>query len=649
MKKQSIFLIALIVVLAIVSSMVLLVACEDIDPTDLFPTDDTTPDGGGGSGGGGGESTPWHETSAAAMQNFMDKIGDANYVITAKIDGKETLKTSVASEDVVTFKYNRDNTEMSGHADYAVMDLSGEIFQATLTNTGIDNLTYLDQGTAVDAARLQLPVIWMDDNNIWDYFTNDSEENPLHFVSSSDTIKQSIAYFAVIGSSAATTIDDVEMVFDKKKVTTATLTATYRPAIVDKINIVISITFGNAQSDERVDAWLDDADREMPDGYTAWEGIFATAISSVLMINDPNEGVPFYTGLSYATTVNGNSFIEEDFVVIHDYHATGASFADYVWKLNELGYERLVDDDGFATYRKELRHLEDDDTLKCYAAISLDYSDGAEISICKSYSSHDIDNLTDLSDAVYLKGFPELQESSNITSCFALDCRYEQIEGYLYLFDYKLVYDVYMTYDDAELAQAYVDAYIATLTDPAGFELQQASSVADELQGFIQDDDADIWVKEDTLGKNTFAYFIDTESSMIRMLFKKEAYLSTYEASSAISIYGYPSYSDGGCYDDNVTSCKDITKFSKMTKGVEADKVYQVTMSFDTEEHGSDFMDYYYNQLKDSWDNLHDDGRFLDKALAYSYTDSGTVKNIVLVDYRGTFISLEFRCHCLDE
>ncbi|MBQ1467357.1 MAG: hypothetical protein IIZ27_02655, partial [Solobacterium sp.] len=139
------------------------------------------------------KNTTEEVSSEKAMENFLAKVDACNYTV----DAKDHLKISVYSKDQVNFEYAEDM-----YNDFTVMSVDNEAFQAFLTEDGLEEVSFIDEGHAVNAAKNRLLNYWMDENvsdgNIWNLFYNDQEE-PLKFVSYEDVVKQTMMSFVGYG------------------------------------------------------------------------------------------------------------------------------------------------------------------------------------------------------------------------------------------------------------------------------------------------------------------------------------------------------------------------------------------------------------------------------------------------------------------
>jgi hypothetical protein len=122
------------------------------------------------------------EISEKAMDSFLNKISEGNYTISSK----GFLTTSVYSKDLVWFDYAEDIYD-----DFTVMSVDNESFQATLKEDGLEEVAYVSEGKAIDAASSRLLNYWLEDEvsegNIYNLFYNDPD-NPLVFVSKEEPV-----------------------------------------------------------------------------------------------------------------------------------------------------------------------------------------------------------------------------------------------------------------------------------------------------------------------------------------------------------------------------------------------------------------------------------------------------------------------------
>jgi len=567
MKKRNLFLVTFVIIALLILSTVLMVACDkqeqqsDSQQSDTEQKDapkDNTP------------SSDWYKTSEEAMDNFVMNLSECNYVVVSKINDEEILTTTVANENEVTFVLNPEKYDSGSFAVFGIWD---EVFQASLKSDGLKNIMFLNSGFAVEIAKPQLPHAWLDNGNIWDYFTNDDSLNPLHFVSNSQEMQTSIAYFANIGEMYVSTIQEIELEFEKKSAKIAHIKAKYSPAVIALVDIDITITIGEGKSDARVEQWLEDENRELPEAMSEWDGIYELAIASVMMDSDINKCVPFFDNLSYATTINGNTFIE-GVVYIHDYRATPQDMVNYAFKLIDSGFERVADGDLYS-YRKELREREGTGE-KCYASILLDFYDGVEIVVMKCYDYKEYYDLEDINALITQKGYAGLTSDDNFANYYAFDYAYEATEGLNYLFDYDLMLSVTIEYEDENQVQQYINDYIESLT------------------GFTYNETEDYWYQQDELGYRSFRYKIDEFG--LEMLFKSEAYQDITVASTYLSDkFIIPDSSSLSTAQRIIV--KDLTMYEKVQFGHDDEKVYRYSIEFADESTPIDFLDAYMELL----------------------------------------------------
>ena len=148
------------------------------------------------------------DTSEQAMENFLRKLDEGNY--TMNVEGY--LKTTAYSRDLVYFDYAEEH-----YNDLTVMSVNNETFQAVLRDDGLENVRFVMEGQAIDAAKEKLVSAWVDlsQGNIYNFFYN-SQEEPLKFVSYDDMLKDNVR--ALVGNPATSLrlMQEVYLVLDKE-------------------------------------------------------------------------------------------------------------------------------------------------------------------------------------------------------------------------------------------------------------------------------------------------------------------------------------------------------------------------------------------------------------------------------------------------
>ena len=306
------------------------------------------------------------EISEKAMDNFLAKIKDGNYTI----DAKDYLKTYVCSGDLVWFDYAEDDM----YTDFAVMSVDNESFQGTLGGNGLEDVVFIGEGKAIEAASSRLPNYWLDEyvseGNIYNLFYNDQ----LTFVSYEDAVKQTMASLAGYGDNAVRLMEEVYLVLDKMTPTNAHLKAVVNDDQVARVfydDIDIEITFGKAESNSDAEAWLKSP--VYPEARKEWNDMDIFVLDSVFFYGYGEDAVPFPTFASYAMQNDMEDFWLEDRVYIRDSKATEKDMADYPALLVKNGFE-AAKEDGKTVYRKLLR-----EEYQCYSEIELDYDGGIDL------------------------------------------------------------------------------------------------------------------------------------------------------------------------------------------------------------------------------------------------------------------------------
>lgn len=317
--------------------------------------------------------------SEKAMENFLAKLEEGNYVI----DAKDYLKTTVSSRDQVTFEYAEDI-----YTDFAVMSVNNETFQGVLTDNGIEDVVFYGEGQAIDAASRKLPNYWMDesvsDGNIWNLFYNIQEE-PLKFMSHEDIVKQTVISLVGYGQNALGLMEDVYLTLDKEDPTTARIQAVVNDDMVARVfydDIDLEIVFGKAESNPIADAWMEAP--VYPEGRTEWNETDEFIFNSVFLPGYGLEAIPFPAFASYALKVDEENFVDDDAVYIRDHQASESDMAEYIDTLLADGFEEVrdIDEEGNEKtyYRKLLR-----EDFNCYSSIELEYDDGVSMTAKKHY------------------------------------------------------------------------------------------------------------------------------------------------------------------------------------------------------------------------------------------------------------------------
>ncbi len=513
----------------------------------------------------GCQGSPKEVDSEKAMNNFLQKIEEGNYTI----DVKDYLKTTVSSRDQATFEYVEDI-----YNDFVVMSINNETFQGYLNGDKLEDVRFLGEGQAIDAAKKRLPNGWIDlaDGNIWNLFYN-IQEDPLKFVSYEDTVKQNLASMVGYGENSVRLMHEVYVILDKEDPTLVKVQAEMDEDLVARINyddIDLEIIFGNASSNALADAWAKDP--VYPAARDAWNETDEFIFNSVFLPEYGLEAIPFPSFASYALTVDGENFVWDDEVKIRDSHASEKDMADYVAKLLQNGFSEVTEtaEDGTVKtqYRKLLR-----EAYKCYSSIDLEYDNGVSMTAKKYYDFPIYDTLDEINEAIEKIGYPALPASDTFSSYKGTDRACEMTESWLYFFDYDLGLYVDAEFNDKAEADAYLKAYEETLVSH-GFTPNKGG----------EDEEADAEYYESENGFYSFRYNY-TDDNVLSMLFKSERYITTDETESMIAEVGFPKID----LHEPISS-RDLRMFQKSRYGRDMKAYLTVSQEFESAEKAEEFL-----------------------------------------------------------
>ena len=544
------------------------------------------------------------EISEKAMDNFLAKVEAGNYVINAE----NYLTTIVFSSDLVTFDYTDDI-----HRDFAVMSLNNEVFQGFLNDDGIEDVAFLGEGNATDMASSRLLNYWTSEEasqgNIYNLFYN-SQEDPLTFVSYEDAVKKSVASFVGYGDNTLRLIHEVYLTLDSEDPSSAHITAAVDDDQVARIfldDIDIVVTFGNAQSDERVKAWIDSP--VYPEARTGWTDADIFILNSVFLPGYGESAVPFPSFASYAMTNDSVNFVMNDAVTIRDSQATQADMDAYIATLKAEGFEEVkaigVDGTEMTCFRLILR-----EAYNCYSQIELEYDNGVNLVAKKYYDFPVYTELDKINEVITAQGFTPLAASDIFKTVKGTDTADELTESWLYFFNYDLVLFTDMDFEDQDKAEGYIKDYEKTLAD-AGFQ-----------PVYIDDtEEIDRYEAEDG---SSFKYnFIDDDT--VSLLFKSEKAITSREADKLLTDAGFPAPS----VPDNIT-CRDLTAFEKVQYGADYKLFLNLSKRFKDTAEAEAFLTEYEKALNAAG---------FDRT---SPTEAGTNKNIAIYnEAEGKLVALD--------
>lgn len=513
------------------------------------------------------------DISEKAMNNFLNKVDQGNYTIN---DGK-FLKTSVYSNDQVYFEFTEDMYE-----DFAVVSVNNETFQGFIENGGLNDISYIGEGCAVDAAKPRLLNNWMDESvsqgNIYNLFYNSPEE-PLTFVSYEDAVKRSLLSFTGYGTNALRLMHEVYMVLDNEDPSVVHLKAEMDEDQVARIfldDIDVTVSFGEAAASPEAEAWMNNP--VYPAGRSGWTDTDIFIFNSVFLPGYGEAAVPFTPFASYALTIDDENFVMDDEVSIRDSHATAEDMENYIELLKHEGFSEVKetnqDGTGKTYYRRILR-----EDYKCYSSIELDYDNGINMKARKYYDFPVYEGLDKVNEVIVPLGFTALPESGSVRSVKATDTACEATESWLYFFDYDSVLYVDVDFEDGGKMSDYLKDYEEALVN-AGFR-----------PVYVDETEIDRYESEN--GFSSFRYLPDEDKATL--LFKSERYISADEAEALIKDGGFPEME----LTDNI-SCRDLKKFASAQYGLDYKAYLTLSKFFETAAEAEEFLGSYESRLNDA-------------------------------------------------
>lgn len=549
------------------------------------------------------------EISEKAMDSFLNKISEGNYTISSE----GFLTTSVYSKDLVWFDYAEDIYD-----DFTVMSVDNESFQATLKEDGLEEVAYVSEGQAIDAASSRLLNYWLEDEvsegNIYNLFYNDPD-NPLVFVSKEEPVKRTLLSLVGYGENALRLMEDVYLEMDNIDPSVVHLKAVVNNDVVARTNfedIDITVNFGNAQDNKAAEEWMKNP--VYPVARTAWNDTDIFILNSVFLPGYGEDALPFPPFASYAFTIDQNSFVTEDAASMRDAHATEKDLEDYIALLKENGFEeeKETGEDGSekTVYRRVLRG-----EYNCYTQVEPEYDNGVNLTARKHYDFPEYDSLDAVNTRIAELGYPALSDTLNYDALKGTDRADEMTESWLYFFDYESGLYVTVDFQDRAEVQSWLDEYCDTLLN-AGFHTVGGGSMEEldpdeggklgsyleetedtvlnkrfRLLGDGEEDDVDYYESEN--GFASFRYKFTGENT-VTLLYKAERYISASEAEQLISDAGFPPIEL-----KEPISCRDLTRFMKMRYGLDLMAFTTVSQHYDSTEEAEAFLSAYEAVLTD--------------------------------------------------
>ena len=456
------------------------------------------------------------EISELAMDNFVKRLQDGNYTC----GSEKVLVTTAYSPDQVYFSYPHEGSPTV----YAYMTLYDETF-ATLIENGVRyDIEFISQQNAIDAVGNVLPNWWytVTGGNMFELFYNDPE-NPLEFTSNDETVKYTVACLGGYGEQALELMQEVRMTLDDRDPSTARFTAEIaEEGMYHYDDLDLTLTFGNAEPEPHIEAWYKVP--EYPPVRTGWTKMDDGTLGAVFMRGYGSEAVPFPQFASYALTLDESAYESFGGVRITDSHATEQDVEDYKALLLQNGFKEAQEqqDDGstVTVYRKLLRS-----EYNAYAELYPTYDNGFELIAIPYYEDRHYEGLESMSAAVEVNGFAGFDDTDVFSGWSATDEAMSRSEGLGYFMDYDIYMPFILTFDDADAAQAYWEAYEQKL---AALGYEEMEVAYENMRDFRTPDGSKIF--KCTMGEDS-----------VRLDFKSEKLVGNEEMEQMLSRYGVPS------------------------------------------------------------------------------------------------------------
>lgn len=521
------------------------------------------------------ETEPGEADAEVAMENFLDKIADCNYII----ETKDYAKISVCSPDAVYVDYSYRH-----YQDFAILTLDNKTYRVNLEEREVDSVYYYGEDCAIDTVGdsllHQLLNYEVTGGNIWNIFYN-VEGNNLQFVSYSEAMQELLIKIAGIGPMAVSRMQEIYLTLNAENPTEAHLTMSFSEGYTPLDDIDVRIKFGLAGNDWRYKEWLEDENRMMPAAITEWDGNHETVLETVFFHGYGLKAVPFTTFATYAFTMDFANFVYSEQVVIRDANATLDAMNEYIALLKEKGFEEKVVD-GETCYLLPLRA-----ETHCYSAIYLEYNDGVDMLAEKYYDEPIYEAFDEANAKVQEKGFIPMTEPTDFEFMYAVDKHDAEIEGYLFLFDYDLMLYEFYAYDNEDDVIDYLDAYIELLLD-AGFN--------PIIDNFAEGTGVSYYQLKTPTSSISFRYHFNGDGTVI-FLYKSEKYIDPVEVNELLASKNFPTLNGG-----QIQNSRDITQFHYYEFGNTYEQVLTVTVQFETEAEAIAFLDQYADTALQTFD-----------------------------------------------
>ena len=547
---------------------------------------------------------PWYVVSEKGMTNFFNKLGESSYTVYGDESGG--LTTAVHDENTVTWFFKED----SSYVDHFCVTVDYETYYGVIDDkTDPDNpklaqMTFMDKDNAVNVSEPVLPTYWASKEicggNIWSLFHNFDQEHPLRYtVSKNLNFNDSICAMCDFGGFEDSKIDDLLLEFDQVDVTKATLSFTHIPSGTQtRVPGSLSIEFGkDVRTSDLVSAWVNNPDRDYPEpvgDYGAWPSQFATAVRNIYAANlltDPTKALPYDDFFSYATNFNSKTYMYDDFVQVHDFHATQEGVEQYMDTLVAAGFTPAVGPSGTVFRSPELRHR---DGYQLFADVSLTYTPGDGLIIkTQPYYTHTSYGTRELVNTHIQSAqgqgptkekFPEFPAptSAAITKFYGEDEQFHGYEDRVGFYDYDLFMYVHIEYKDSKAMDDYLNAYYNELLN----------------RGFTYNRSYQEYSKSDLESKCVMR-IEDISNGKATFLFWNEKYVNPDVAIANVNTDGFPNYEET-LSKESINSIMDIKGYFKFIDGLDFKYYYSMQTNYDSYQTVKGLADAYGDALIDA-------------------------------------------------
>lgn len=524
---------------------------------------------------------PWYVFSEKAMTNFFNKLAESSYTVYG--DETNGLTTAVHDANTVTWLFK----EGSRYNDHFCVTVDNESYYGLIddndpANPQLVQMTFMNKDSAVNVAESVLPTYWASKQicggNIWSLFHNTDQEHPLRYtVSKNLSFYDSICALCDYGGFEDSTIGDVVLEFDQVDVTKATLSYTHIPGgTKTRVNASLYIEFGKqVRTSDVVTAWVNNPNRTYPEPvgeYGDWPSQFAGAVRNIYAANlllDAKAALPYDTFFSEATNFNSKTYMYDNFVQVHDFHATKENAEQYMQTLVAAGFVPAVGPSGTVFRSPELRGR---NGYKLYADVSVTYTPGDGLVIKTApYYTHTSYGTRELVNA-HIQGtqggtkFPELPapQSAAITKFYGEDEQFHGYEDRVGFYDYDLFMYVHIEYKDSTAMDAYLnDYYNQFLTRGFTYNKSYQEYTKSDLESTCV-----LRIEEVSNGKATFLYY-------------NQKHVNPDVAVANVDADGFPKYEDT-LSKDSIESISDIKGYFKIIDGLDLKYYYSMNTNYDS-------------------------------------------------------------------